>query len=102
LFLRPAAAGDLFKDGGDIDNRIKTLLDALRIPKKEELPDDWVPTDTEKPFHCLLEDDKLLSRFSVDTDRLLIPQKHEQDVSLVITVSLAASKGTMDNGDFLF
>lgn len=102
LFLRPAAAGDLFDNSGDIDNRIKTLLDALRIPKQNELPHDWVPSDTEKPFHCLLEDDKLISRFSVDTDRLLVPQEHQQDVSLVITVSLAASKGTVDNGDFIF
>ncbi|MCA1626043.1 MAG: hypothetical protein LC768_07980 [Acidobacteria bacterium] len=32
LFLRRENPGDLILRGGDIDNRIKTLLDALRMP----------------------------------------------------------------------
>ena len=31
-FLRQQAAGQLISDGGDIDNRVKTLLDALSVP----------------------------------------------------------------------
>jgi hypothetical protein len=39
LFLRRENPGDLILQGGDVDNRIKTLLDALRIPENgSELP----------------------------------------------------------------
>ena len=31
--LRPGPPGDLVNHGGDIDNRVKTLLDALRVPR---------------------------------------------------------------------
>ncbi|HZO42622.1 MAG TPA: hypothetical protein VFE97_25630 [Methylomirabilota bacterium] len=33
LFLRPQLPGAVVSSGGDLDNRIKTLLDALRIPE---------------------------------------------------------------------
>jgi hypothetical protein len=36
LFLRPEPPGSV-GHGGDIDNRIKTLLDSLRIPRGNEL-----------------------------------------------------------------
>jgi hypothetical protein len=101
LFLRPAPPGDLFDNSGDIDNRIKTLLDALRVPKENEIPKTWKTSEEEKPFHCLLEDDRLISRFSVDTDRLLLKENHQQDALIIITVSLAASKGTNDTADLL-
>src|SRR5271166_2444004 len=32
LFLRPERPGSILESAGDIDNRIKTLIDALRIP----------------------------------------------------------------------
>lgn len=86
LFLRRAAPGALIKHGGDIDNRLKTLFDALRVPTDVgELPPDDVPTQDEDPFFCLLEDDALLTAVSVDTDRLLEPGPADE-VALVITV----------------
>src|SRR5258708_32431562 len=33
LFLRPGPPSAIIKHGGDIDNRLKTLLDSLRIPE---------------------------------------------------------------------
>jgi hypothetical protein len=61
-FLRPEAPGALITQGGDIDNRIKTLLDALRIPKvMSELPPNDAPQMDENPFFCLLEDDNLVT-----------------------------------------
>jgi len=38
LFLRPEEPGKIVTQGGDLDNRIKTLFDALRVPKPGELP----------------------------------------------------------------
>lgn len=91
LFLRPSIPGELYK--GDLDNRVKTLLDALRIPTAGEEYSERTPEQDEKPFYCLLEDDKLITKLSVETDRLLdLPDIHEKTnapfASLVITVRL--------------
>lgn len=91
LFLRRDGPGNFIGKGGDIDNRIKVLLDGLRMPEDEkELGGCKIEAD-EDPFYCLLEDDKLISKFSVTTDRLIMPREsaHEpDDVELVIHVSI--------------
>jgi len=87
LFLRPGAPGQLIVHGGDLDNRIKTLLDALRVPKEvQEVPADDEPKEGEEPFFCLLEDDALVTGVSVDTDRLLEETVDPGHVILVIHV----------------
>jgi hypothetical protein len=86
LLLRRSAPGDLILRGGDVDNRLKTLFDALRTPRNgEEI--DGQPTVGEDPFFCLLEDDSLITEISVTTDRLLTPPdpgEHEDNVVLII------------------
>jgi hypothetical protein len=61
LFLRRDAPGQLIQSGGDIDNRIKVLLDGLRMPKSVEECKE-VPKEGENPFFCLLEDDSLITK----------------------------------------
>ena len=96
LFLRPEPPGSLVAYGGDIDNRIKTLLDALRMPRKEELPTDDAPNADETPFFCLLQDDALVTKLSVKADRLLdVPSPGE--VMLVIRVSIKGTRATYAN-----
>jgi len=58
---------------GDLDNRVKTLLDGLRRPDApQEIPtDNKAPASAEDPFFCLLDDDKLITELSVETDTLL-------------------------------
>ncbi len=80
--------------GGDLDNRIKTLFDGLRVPKQGELPG-GISKSTE-PVWCLLEDDALVTEFSVQTDRLLAA-KNKDDVVLVITVTVGASQHVIKN-----
>jgi hypothetical protein len=58
--------------GGDLDNRFKVLVDALKIPNDNDLRG-IEPEEGEDPFFCLLEDDFLLTDFQVKSDRLLIP-----------------------------
>jgi hypothetical protein len=71
LFLRRDIPGSAIT-AGDIDNRVKTLTDALSKPKNaQELAGNERPLEDETPFFCLLEDDKLISGFSVETDTLL-------------------------------
>jgi hypothetical protein len=53
---------------GDLDNRVKTLLDALRIPQANEYCD-----GEENPLYCLLENDNLVSELRVTADLLMCP-----------------------------
>jgi hypothetical protein len=91
LFLRPDRPGDLIW-GGDIDNRLKTLFDAMRIPVANEDYVNRTPASDEQPMFCLLEDDKLITKIAVETDQLLqLPLGKEDDshqVRLVIRVTV--------------
>lgn len=71
LFLRPEANGMLIR-GGDIDGRIKTIFDALRMPQVGEIEKDQAPESGETPFFVLLKDDSLISEVKVTTDELLL------------------------------
>jgi hypothetical protein len=103
LFLRRENPGDLIMQGGDIDNRVKTLLDALRIPENcSEV--DGLPETDETPFYCLLESDTLVTELAVTTDRLLVPLKpgqHENEVHLIIQVKVKASSINLSNFNLL-
>ena len=100
LLLRPQNPGSILQHA-DIDNRLKTLFDALRYPEKEqEVPAGWVPTAGEQPLHCLLDDDRLISRVSVDTDRLLNPGSTDE-VALTIRVRVRASTPTYGSASLI-
>lgn len=87
LLLWPASPGKIITSGGDIDNRIKTLLDALKLPSEPTaLPPNTMPQPGEEPFFCLLEDDSLITRINVETDRLLEPVRTSSEVDLTIRV----------------
>lgn len=89
LMLRPGDIGGLLIHGGDIDNRLKTLFDALRAPHQvNELPPGAGPQAGEDPFHCLLQDDQLVTKVSVTTDRWFNPAAGPNDVYLVIFVKI--------------
>jgi hypothetical protein len=71
LFLRRDAPGSVVS-AGDIDNRLKTVIDALRRPlRPAELVGNEVPKEGEDPFYVLLEDDKQVTHLEVETDTLL-------------------------------
>jgi len=98
IFLRPEPPGSLITQGGDIDNRLKTLFDALRMPKVEsEIPKGDLPRKEENPFFCLLEDDALITKLSVKTDRLLESSPSDNHVHLLIAVKTKGTVGTWFN-----
>jgi hypothetical protein len=105
LFLRRDVPGSVIH-AGDLDNRIKTLIDTLRRPQNaQELREFETPSEGENPFFCLLEDDKLVSSLSVDTDTLLDPITGDNDadqsrVKIVITVAIRPYHITMNNLSF--
>jgi hypothetical protein len=85
--LKPEPPGALITQGGDIDNRLKTLFVALRIPKDmSELPPGALVEPGQEPFFCLLEDDALIVSISVQTDRLLTSTQNLSEVHLDIRV----------------
>lgn len=88
LFLRRDPPGALIRHGGDIDNRIKVLFDALRMPSNDTEVHGEIAGDPD-PFYCLLEDDRLITEVKVTTDRLLMPkalEEHDHDVRLIVHV----------------
>ncbi|MCL2439175.1 MAG: hypothetical protein FWD15_01540 [Alphaproteobacteria bacterium] len=84
----------------DIDNRLKTLMDALKRPQSShEVCDD----NKGKMMYTLLDDDHMVKGLSINTTHLLSSDykdgTHPDDYKLlvIITVAIKASKGTPDN-----
>lgn len=84
--LRSEPAGSIITRSGDLDNRLKTLFDAMKVPSEVELPDGSAPAESELPFWCVLEDDALITQVTVKTHRLLSPSAGVSDVQLLINV----------------
>lgn len=92
--IRPGAAGALIQSG-DIDNRLKTLFDALRMPNEtNELVDD--ADESAVLLHCLLEDDRLITRVDV-ASRQLLTDAGPNEVILLIKVNVKSTQKTWDN-----
>jgi hypothetical protein len=96
-FLWRDDPGSIVNNNGDIDNRLKPLFDVLTIPQIEQLPSSARsvrPPDDQMPFLVLLDDDKLITRLSVETSRLHRPihgDERESDIELDISVVVKAS-----------
>lgn len=93
----------------DIDNRIKTIFDALRMPKGLKELGAGTERGIRKPeydeqlFYVLLEDDNLVTHVSVTSDRLLEPVENvptDEAVRLVIGVTIRGYDVHMDNLGF--
>jgi hypothetical protein len=105
LFLRMDSSIQLLS-AGDIDNRVKTLIDALQIPRERDAPRER-PGDGENPFHCLLQNDRDISALAVETDHLLGAARSDATTSadnatvhLVITVDIRPYYTTERNAGF--
>jgi hypothetical protein len=87
LFLRQGARGGVL-NVGDIDGRLKTLFDALAIPRSSSgLP----APEAELPIYVLLSDDRHISHASVEADELLEPTSlsaGQNDSRVIITVNI--------------
>jgi len=99
--LRAEPPGNLVTQGGDIDNRLKTLFDALTVPRHlNALPAGIAPAADESPFFCLLEDDNLITSIGVNTEQLLEPGIDSSIVDLYIEVVTRVTRHTMGNMSF--
>jgi hypothetical protein len=99
IFLRKEQPGKVYQ-GGDIDGRIKTLLDALTMPQHVEQILEKTPQT--EPIYCLLEEDSLVSGLQVESERLLTDQERPADyVRLLIEVDVRVRQATIYNQSFL-
>lgn len=88
--FRPEAHGHVLSGGGDIDNRLKTLFDAMSVPPHgNQIPPNVDPSAEPSPFFCVLADDSLVTSVAVNTAQLLDvdqPIKHSE-VLLIVRVT---------------
>jgi hypothetical protein len=98
-FLRQEPPGRIYQ-GGDLDGRIKTLLDALAMPQHVE---QILETNTKNhPVYCLLEDDAAISGVEIESERLLGNQNNPKEwVKLTIEVDVRVRQATIYNQSFL-
>jgi hypothetical protein len=102
VLLRPEQHGRFIVKNGDIDNKLKTLFDSLRIPESASETGGAIPESDEDPLFCLLQDDGLISEVKVTTDQLLMlpNQRHvrSHDAHAIIHVRLNHKNArTFDN-----
>jgi hypothetical protein len=89
---------------------MKTLIDALRIPTMaKELDKYTTPSADEEPFFVLLQEDSLVTGFSVESDNLFnlenetpIVSRNDDlsEVNLTITVTIKPYNVTLFNLNF--
>ena len=98
--LRPQAPGKIVQ-GGDIDNRLKTLFDALtKPPHLNALPASSTPGPDEDPFFTVLEDDGQITSVAVETERLLGATAGHHHVELFIHIKVSVASATWGNWVF--
>ncbi len=95
----------------DIDNRIKTLLDALRCPQNDHEVGENTPKGN-GPIYTLLDDDHLVTKLSVNTSHLLGSKifapctdtsltSADEKVFLMIDVNVRVGEGNLENLPFM-
>ncbi len=97
LLLRPESAGSVLTQAGDIDNRLKTLMDALQVPKDNQIPKGIMPETDEAFLYCLLEDDNLVISLDISTGKLYDTVSSKNEVLLVIGVTADFTHGHFTN-----
>ena len=100
MILQQSKIG-ILDNTGDIDNRMKPLLNSLKIPHEPNaLPKDAEPEDDEKPFFCLLEDDSLVTRLNVKTEQWLGQPTKSIEVLVLIHVTTKLTRLGVGNIGF--
>lgn len=101
LILRRDEPHALINAAGDVDGRVKTLLDALQVPRQcSEVGEHAKPEADENPFYVLMEDDRLIYELNVTTDTLLAPveaSEPHRDVVAIVRVKTRVVDGDVFN-----
>ena len=99
--LVPHEVGRIIQNGGDIDNRVKTLFDALRVPAAaSEVPSSDSFDYGSGGMYCLLQDDRLINRVSIRSYRDHAPLDADS-VRCLIEVETKITKALWGNLNFV-
>jgi hypothetical protein len=91
LLLTPASSRNV----GDVDNRLKTLIDGLTRPANAGQMQHFVPPADGGPTYCLMDDDQLVKRLTVDARRWFEAGIPLDEALVVVTASIVLG----DNAD---
>ena len=97
LLLSASLPGGIFNRSSDIDNRLKTLFDALSMPSSAQEVPNSPDTEPDRRVFCLLENDRLITRVEVSNDKLLTQAEHSRKTLIIIRVHPIAFRVTMAN-----
>lgn len=103
VWMRREDPTKIIQQHGDLDRRLITLFDALRMPKPGTEIAGLSPSRGEDPFFCLLEDDSLITDIQVTADHLLTPpppSHPDTDTCIVIRVRVKLVRATESNLGF--
>lgn len=79
IFWREQRQGGIVREaeeGFDLDSRLKGLLDSLAIPQENQLPSDTASEPS--PFLCLLENDNLIRKLTLEAEPLGLPASPDE------------------------
>jgi hypothetical protein len=66
----------------------------------QEIPKDAEPRSDEVPFFCLLEDDRLITKFAVNSERLLeAPIEGEKETDVLLTIYAKITPNPFGRGE---
>jgi hypothetical protein len=92
---RSSQPGGILFAGGDLDNRLKVLFDALRMPL-DNAEVDKVPREEGEVFYTLLADDALITKLSIESFRLLGARPEDEnyvEVEIEVTIQAVTPMG---------
>lgn len=98
LILRPQPLGSVVSKDGDLDNKLKTLIDALTLPTLQQVQDmkrKHGLEQRERQF-CVFSDDNLITKLSVTSDRLLEDMRVATAL-VIINVTVRVGKPSIGN-----
>ncbi len=71
---------------GDTDNHLKALLDGLRMPNNKNEIRQEKPKKGENIFHCLMEDDGIVRKITIDHQKLLFDTNKKRNMKEVFVL----------------
>jgi hypothetical protein len=91
LLMTPESARNV----GDVDNRLKTLIDGLTRPANTQQMQGFMPPSDGGPTYCLMDDDQLVKRLAVDARPWFEPGVPLDKALVVVTATIVLG----DNAD---
>lgn len=77
---------------GDTDNRLKTLVDGLTRPANRQQLQGFGEPDGGGPTFCLLDDDGLINRMTIDSREWYGGEAGRGDVLVVVTAQIVLGR----------